>query len=301
MGTIARAEGKSTVPEPRFLGVGLGFRQELRTIILEKADSIDFLELLTDQYMDMPPRKEQEARELSTMFPLVLHGVDLSIGTDQPPDLEYVRKMRQVAEWTRPEWISDHLCFTRVPGLNLGQLTPLSFTDEAAAVAARNIRIVANELDQPFAVENISYYFRIPQSTLTEAEFLTRVVTEADCYLLLDLTNVVNNAVNNSYDPAEFLDRIPLERVIQVHLAGGYWQDGVLLDTHSHPVPADVLELLAMTAPRMPALKAVMIERDQNFPAGSELLAELHRVREVLATTWPGAAGRERFRAMNPH
>jgi uncharacterized protein (UPF0276 family) len=168
-------------------------------------------------------------------------------------------------------------------------------------VAARNIRIVANELDQPFAVENISYYFQVPHSTMTEAEFLTRVITEADCYLLLDLTNVVNNAVNNSYDPAEFLDRVPLERVLQVHLAGGYWQDGVLLDTHSHPVPTDVLDLLSVTAPRMPALKAVMIERDQNFPVGNEMLAELHHVRDVLTATMPGAPWRDRFRAMDTH
>lgn len=275
--------------EPHALGVGLGYRQELKTTIMGASDRIDFLELLTDQYMDMPPRKESEARELAVAFPLVLHGVDLSVGTDQPPNMDYVRKINQVASWANPEWISDHLCFTQVPGINLGQLTPLSFNDEAVAVAARNIRLVARELEQPFAVENISYYFSSPRSTMTEAEFLTRVVEEADCYILLDLTNVVNNAVNNSYDAEDFLNRIPLERVLQIHLAGGYWQDGVLLDTHSHPVPSDVLELLRRSAPRMPGLKAVMIERDQNFPPGDELLLELDHVRELLRDIWPAA------------
>jgi uncharacterized protein (UPF0276 family) len=273
--------------EPPVLGVGLGYRQELREAILSADGAVDFLELITDQYMDMPPHKEAEARELAGRFPILLHGVDLSLGTDQAPDGEYLKKLQRVAEWVRPKWVSDHLCFTQVPGLNLGQLTPIAFTPRAASIAARNIRLVARELDQPFAVENISYYFPVPWSTMTEAEFLAEVITDAECHLLLDLTNLVNNATNLEYEAAEFLDRIPLERVIQIHLAGGYWHDGVLLDTHSHPVPHQVLELLRSYAPRMPALKAVMIERDQNFPPAEELFAELDRVREVLAPAWP--------------
>ncbi|MCC9311961.1 DUF692 domain-containing protein [Kitasatospora sp. RB6PN24] len=275
--------------EPSVLGVGLGYRQELREAILDAADSIDFLELITDQYIDMPPHKAVEARELADRFPILLHGVDLSLGTDQPPDTEYVKKIQRLAERIEPEWVSDHLCFTQVPGLNLGQLTPLAFTPETAEIAARNIRLVAQELEQPFAVENISYYFRVPWSTMSEAEFITEVVTRADCHLLLDLTNVLNNATNLGFDAADFLDRIPLERVLQVHLAGGYWQDGVLLDTHSHPVPAQVLKLLLDFVPRMPALKAVMVERDQNFPPPAELLAELDGIRQALAPAWPPA------------
>ncbi|MFH9355123.1 DUF692 domain-containing protein [Kitasatospora sp. NPDC017646] len=278
--------------EPSVLGVGLGYRQELREAILDAADSIDFLELITDQYIDMPPHKAVEARELADRFPVLLHGVDLSLGTDQPPDTEYVKKIQRLVERIDPEWVSDHLCFTQVPGLNLGQLTPLAFTPETAEIAARNIRLVAQELDRPFAVENISYYFRVPWSTMSEAEFIAEVVTRADCYLLLDLTNVLNNATNLGFDAADFLDRIPLERVLQIHLAGGYWQDGVLLDTHSHPVPAQILELLLDFVPRMPALKAVMIERDQNFPPPAELLAELDGVRQALAPAWPPAPAR---------
>ncbi|UZJ32951.1 DUF692 domain-containing protein [Streptomyces endophytica] len=274
---------------PPVLGVGLGYRQELRQMILESADVIDFLELITDQYIDGPPHRDAEAVDLSARFPVLLHGVDMSLGTDQAPDAEYVGKIQRLAERVHPEWISDHLCFTQVPGLNLGQLTPLAFTPETARIAARNIKSVAREFDQPFAVENISYYFRVPWSTLSEAEFLTEVVDRADCHLLLDLTNVVNNATNLEYTAEEFLDRIPLERVLQIHLAGGYWHNGVLLDTHSHPVPRDVLELLGSYAPRMPALKAVMIERDQNFPPPAELLAELAGVRGVLAPSWPTA------------
>jgi uncharacterized protein (UPF0276 family) len=269
-----------------FLGVGLGFRQELKEAMLANAARIDFLELLTDQYMDKPPFKEAEAKLLAERFPLVLHGVDLSIGTDAPVDREYVGEMQQVASWSRARWVSDHLCFTRVPGINIGNLTPLAFTDEAAEVAIRNARAVMTTFEVPFLLENISYYFRVPPSRLTEAEFVNRVISESGCYMLLDLANVQNNAINNRYDPFAFVDQMPLDRVVQVHLAGGYYHKGILLDTHSHPVPADVLELLAYAAPRMPNLKGVLIERDQEFPPIEALLDELDRVRDVLASTW---------------
>jgi uncharacterized protein len=271
------------------LGVGLGFRQELKDQILNAVDQIDFLELLTDQYIGMPPHKEEEARQLAELFPIVLHGVDLSVGTDMPLDESYVRQLLQVVDWVQPKWVSDHLSFTRVPGLNIGQLTPLAFTRRSVETVARNIRNMANRLDCPFAVENISYYFRVPPYELTEAEFLTQVLTEANCALLLDLTNVQNNAVNNGYDPLEFLNQIPLDRVLQIHLAGGFWHKGILLDTHSHAVPDSVFDLLRYALPRMPSLRAVMIERDQSFPPLEELLAELQHVRSILAQAWkPG-------------
>lgn len=269
-----------------FLGVGLGFRHDMKEAMLANAGRIDFMELLTDQYMDKPPFKEDEAKMLAERLPLVLHGVDLSIGTDAPVDREYVGKILKAASWSRARWVSDHLCFTRVPGINIGNLTPLAFTDEAAEVAVRNTREVMAAFDVPFLLENISYYFRVPPSRLTEAEFINRVIRESGCYLLLDLANVANNAINNHYDPFAFIDQMPLDRVVQVHLAGGYYYRGILLDTHSHPVPADVLELLAYAAPRMPNLKGVLIERDQEFPPIAELLDELDRVRDVIARAW---------------
>jgi uncharacterized protein (UPF0276 family) len=292
-----------------FLGVGLGFRQDLKEAMLANSARIDFMELLTDQYMDKPPFKEAEAKLLAERFPLVLHGVDLSIGTDAPVDREYIDKMRRVASWSRARWVSDHLCFTRVPGINIGNLTPLAFTDEAAAVAIRNVREAMTAFEVPFLLENISYYFRVPPSRLTEAEFINRVIRESGCYMLLDLANVQNNAINNHYDPFAFVDQMPLERVVQVHLAGGYYHRGILLDTHSHPVPADVLELLAHAAPRLPNLKGVLIERDQEFPPIGELLDELDRVRGVIASTWaPLYGARSRTRpsssageGMGPH
>jgi len=269
-----------------FLGAGLSYRRELNDGIFSAPDRVDFLELLTDQYMDMPPHKEEEARFLGTQFPIVLHGVDLSIGTAGPIDKQYVEKMQQIAEWVKARWVSDHLCFTRTRDLNIGQLTPLVFNEEIASLTAANIAEVIRNFDCPFLVENISYYFTIPSSTLSEAEFITRVVRESGCWLLLDLANIQNNAINNHYDPFEFIDQIPLDRVIQIHLAGGYYHRGILLDTHSHPVPADVFDLLRYAVPQMPALRGVIIERDQNYPPFSDLLSELDETRSILETHW---------------
>jgi uncharacterized protein (UPF0276 family) len=271
-----------------YLGAGLGFRQEIKDGILESEAAIDFLELITDQYIDMPPQKEVEARELARRFPVVLHGVELSIGTASPIEPKYLESIAEVASWVDPKWVSDHLSFTQVSGLNLGQLTPLCFNDETADIVVDNVREVTTMFDRPFLLENISYYFRVPGATLTEAEFITRVITGSDCWLLLDLTNVQNNAVNNGYDAYEFLDEIPLDRVVQMHLAGGRRAGELLLDTHSDPIPAEVFDLLRYAAPRTPLLKGVSIERDQDFPPIGELCAELDTIRTVLAEAGVG-------------
>lgn len=269
-----------------FLGSGLSYHEEQRNEILAEAAHIDVLELIADQYIDMPPHKKEEACFLAGRFPVVLHSVDLSIGTDTPVDGEYLRKLHKVAEWVQPKWVSDHLCFTRVDGLNIGQLTPLSFSGQIADIVIRNIKCVAATFSCPFLLENISYYFTVPPGTMSEAEFITRIIRESGCGLLLDLTNVQNNAVNNDYNAYEFLDQIPLDRVVQVHLAGGYYHRGILLDAHSDPVPAEVFDLLRYSAPRMPLLRAVTIERDQNYPPFRELIDELDKIREILNTNW---------------
>lgn len=269
--------------EVPFLGVGLSFRKELKEGILANPDRVDFLELIADQYVDQPPFRELEANELAQKFPLVIHGVDLSIGTDYPVDTDYLKKIRKLADSTQAKWVSDHLSLTRVPGNRLGQLTPLPFSEETVKLVTRHVQDVQEILACPFLLENITYYFVVPPSTMTEAQFVTEIVRDSGCWLLLDLTNLLNNAVNHKYDAFEFLDQIPLDRVVQIHLAGSSYSRKLWLDTHNRPVPADVLKLLEYAAPKMPMLKAVNIERDQDFPAIEELFAELDRVRQILA------------------
>lgn len=269
-----------------FLGVGLAYRFEIRDEILAHADQIDFLELITDHYIDMPPHKEQEARELAERFPLIVHGVDLSIGTSRGIDPSYLTKVQQVREWAKAFWVSDHLCMTRAHDRNISQLTPLSFDGGTVEAVRRNVETVKEVIDCPFLLENISYYFQVPPATMDEAEFLSEVLARCDCGLLLDLTNVYNNARNNGYDACEFLDRIPLDKVVQLHLAGGEEEGGILLDTHSKPIHPEVFDLLRYSTGRMTRLKGAIIERDQAIPPTPELLAEMDQIRTILSEEW---------------
>lgn len=275
-------ESRREVADVPVLGFGVSYRQELREEILARPGTVDFLELISDHYADMPKYRLDEARDLAACFPIVLHGVEMSIGTESGVDDSYLSEVRRISEVLDPVWVSDHLCFTKVPGLNIGQLTPLSFSKETAAIASKHIRRVAAAFDIPFLVENISYYFRVPSASMSEAEFITSVVESSDAWLLLDLTNVHNNAINNGYDAYEFLDSIPLERVMQLHLAGGYYYRDVLLDTHSHAVPVEVFDMLSHVASRLPNLKGVCVERDQNFPPLDDILGELAQARLIL-------------------
>jgi uncharacterized protein (UPF0276 family) len=278
--------GGEMLRELPFLGAGLGFRQDLKADILENLERIDFLELMIEQYMDMPPHKESEARILAKCVPLVIHGVELSIGTSASVDQSHMNKMKRVAEFSDAYWISDHLCFTRVQDHAVGNLTPVAFTEDNCLNIIHKIKTIQCQFDRPFLLENISYYFEVPPREMTEAAFINCIMLEADCYMLLDLTNVQNNARNIGYDAFEFVNQLPLERVVQIHLAGGIFHRGLLLDTHSHPVPDDVFALLAHFLPAMPNLRGVLIERDQNFPPFDELLEELDHIRALLREHW---------------
>jgi len=175
---------------------------------------------------------------------------------------------------------------TSVPGRAIGNLTPLPLSRHIAEFVTEKCREAVRFLPVPFLLENISVLFRPGPNELTEQEYITRVLEGADAFLLLDLTNVFNNATNEGFDAREYLDTLPLDRVVQIHLAGGLASDGVLLDTHNSAVPTEVFELLRYAAPSMPLLRAVMIERDQNFPPFESLPAELDTTREVLGAFW---------------
>jgi uncharacterized protein (UPF0276 family) len=284
------APGGPSEGGPPFLGVGLGFREELRDDLDELARRVQFLELVSDHYLGMPPHKAAEARELARRFPLVLHGLELSIGTGADLDMDYLARIAELARAVDAPWVSDHLAFTQVPGLQIGQLVPLAFEEETVAVVVGKLREVQRHFSCPFLVENISYYFEMPGGTMSEAQFITRVVEGADAPLLLDITNVYNNARNLGFDARRFLDELPLERVMQVHLAGGEELGELVLDTHSAPIPDEAFALLDHALPRMTALRGITIERDQNHPPAHELGRELDRIHASLAAHGAGRA-----------
>ncbi|MFG1793340.1 DUF692 family multinuclear iron-containing protein [Nocardia sp. NPDC049149] len=264
------------------LGVGLGYRRELDAAIMANRESIDCLEIITENFFGTPVGGPLEL--LRDRFPLTPHGVEMSIGTEGPLDRAYVADLADLVARVGAPWCSDHLSFTRAGGVSIGQLTPLVRTRESAAQIAGKVRQVQQQVGTPFLLENITYHLDFP-AELSEAEFITLVIESAGCGLLLDLTNVFINAVNHRYDPIEFLNSIPLERVVQLHLAGGYWSEGTLLDSHSAPVPAEVWELLDHVSGRTPALRCVILERDQEFPDDfTELTADLHRARASIGS-----------------
>ncbi len=265
-----------------FLGVGLGYRPDLDRQIWANQASIDWLELISEHYLARPREQLDQALRLRGAFPLVPHGVELSIGTPGEPDPAYLDALAELVALVGAPWCSDHLCFTRAGGIALGQLTPLPRTRAVAADVARKARQVQERVGVPFLLENISYYIDI-EGQLSEAEFLTEVMEGCECGLLLDLANVFVNAGNHGFSALEFLAAIPLERVVQVHLAGGEESPNALLDTHSAPVPDEVFTLLRHLVERAPNLRAVLIERDTDFPDDfQELADDLADAREIL-------------------
>lgn len=269
-----------------FLGIGLGYRAEFKQDLLANQARVDFLELMVEHFIDMPPERMQDAKLLAERFDIVVHGLELSIGTVEPLRVDYLARMRDLVVATGAHWASDHLCMTGVPGRAIGNLTPLPLDREMAGFVAEKCREAVRFLAVPFLLENISVLFRPGPNEMTEQEYIAQVLEGSGAFLLLDLTNVLNNATNEGFDAHDYLDSLPLDRVVQIHLAGGIVSNGVLLDTHNASVPAEVFELLCYAAPSMPALRAVMIERDQDFPPFESLLAELDTTREVLRAAW---------------
>jgi uncharacterized protein (UPF0276 family) len=263
------------------LGVGLGLRAPLYSNIMDNKSSIDFLEIVADQYIYATPEKMELLLETGKHFPLIPHSVGLSLGTDSPVNEDYLQRTLDLVERIDACWFSDHICFVKTPEVDIGQLTPLWFTEESLEVVCRNVNQVKAKNDRLFLLENITYYFPIPLNEMTEAEFISQVLEKTDCGMLLDVNNVYINSVNLGYDPYEFLKSIPLDRVVQAHIAGGVRVRGINVDTHGAAVPKEVWDILRYVVANSP-VKGILLERDQNYPAFHELLDELNYARQIL-------------------
>jgi uncharacterized protein len=263
------------------LGVGLGYRYPLHQEILNHQNSIDFLEVITDQYLYSLPEKLESWLEIVQNFPLVTHGVSMSIGTAMPLNLDYINRLKSLIKATKTPWYSDHLCFTKVPEIDVEQLVPLWFTEESLNTVCQNIQELKRHITTPFLLENITYYFPIPNAEMTESQFITRVLQQTDCGMLLDVNNVHINSINLGYDPYKFLMSIPLDRVVQIHLAGGRKSQGIIIDTHDTSVHDTVWDLLKFVVANS-SVKAISLEWDQNFPAFEHLIEHLNYARQIL-------------------
>jgi uncharacterized protein len=278
-----------TAPAYPALGFGLGLRVDHYETLLAERPAIDWLEALTENYLVPGGRPLANLLRLRERYPMVMHGVSMSIGSTEPLDRDYLHQVKALAARVEPAWVSDHLCWTGVAGKNLHDLMPLPYTEEALAHVVSRVRTVQDILGRRIVLENVSSYVSFRDSRLTEWEFLRAVAEEADCLILLDVNNIYVSGVNHEFDPYTYLNAIPVERVQQIHLAGHENKGDYLIDTHDHPVPDPVWDLYAAAVRRFGRV-STMIERDANIPPLAELLSELAAARRLSERTLAEAA-----------
>src|SRR5271168_2148161 len=266
----------------KLCGFGLGLRTPHYEAILNEPHAIDWLEVITENYLVPGGKPLHYLERVRERFPLVMHGVSLSIGSTDAIDVEYLAAVKALAARIEPHWISDHLCWTGMDGRNLHDLLPLPYTEEALRLVVSRVGQVQEALGRQILLENVSSYLTFHASEMSEWEFLCEVASRADCNILLDINNIYVSSVNHGFDPLEYLRAMPISRVRQFHLAGHSDLGGHLIDTHDHPIVAAVWDLYSQAAAQFGAVPT-MIERDDNIPALSELVAELAVARDVAA------------------
>lgn len=275
----AGGRGRGARPE---LGFGLGLRPEHYEAILAAPPRVDWFEALTENYLIGGGKPLHYLHRIRERYPVVLHGVSLSIGSADPLNRAYLAELKALTKAIEPAWISDHLCWTGVQGRNLHDLMPLPFTEEAVRHVGSRVRQVQDFLGRRILLENVSSYVSYLHSTLTEWEFLAAVARESDCLILLDLNNIYVSSRNHGFDPLKYLRAVPPARVWQFHLAGHSENGALLIDTHDEPVPEPVWTLYREAVRRFGPV-STLIERDDNIPPLAELLAELDHARRIAA------------------
>ncbi len=261
-------------------GFGLGLRPDHYEAILSGSPAVDWFEAITENYLVPGGKPLHFLQRIRERFDLVLHGVSLSIGSVDPPDLTYLAGVRQLADRFEPAWISDHLCWTGVDGLNAHDLLPLPYTQEALTLVVDHVGRVQDALGRQILLENVSSYLTFTSSQMSEWEFLSEVAQRADCAILLDVNNVYVSSVNHGFDPLQYLRALPAARIRQIHLAGHSNNGDHLIDTHDAPIVTEVWNLYADAVALFGAIPT-MIERDDNIPPLAELTAELDIARRI--------------------
>jgi uncharacterized protein (UPF0276 family) len=264
------------------LGYGVGLRPKHYGQVLDLRPAVDWFEIISENFMVRGGRPLHVLDQVRADYPLVMHGVSLSIGSSDPLNLDYLRELKALAERVQPAWVSDHLCWTGIGGRNLHDLLPLPYTEEAVSHVVERVRRVQDVLGRPILLENVSSYLSYCDSALHEWEFLTAVAEGADCGILLDVNNIFVSAFNHGFGAADYLAGVPPDRVVQFHLAGHSDHGRYLLDTHDHPVCAEVWELYAAAVRRFGPL-STLIEWDDHIPELERLQAEAARAAAVAA------------------
>ncbi len=270
-------------------GFGLGLRTEHYRDVLDGRPRVDWLEVISENYMVPGGKPLHHLDTIRRDHPMVMHGVSLSIGSADPLNLDYLRELKALVQRIEPGWVSDHLCWTGVDHRNLHDLLPLPYTEAALQYLVPRIAQVQDLLGRRLVLENVSSYVRFAADEMDEAEFIAELLQRADCLLLLDVNNVYVSSMNHGFSATGFIDRLPAGRVVQIHLAGHSDNGDHLVDTHDAPVCEAVWDLYRYTVRRM-GVKPTMIERDDHIPPLDELIAELERARTIAGEALEAAA-----------
>lgn len=272
-----------------FLGFGLGLRTEHYQHVLDNKPDVDWFEILSENYMVPGGKPLDFLDKIRADYPMVMHGVSLSIGGTDPLDKTYLKQLKQLATRVEPHWISDHLCWTSVNQHNSHDLLPLPYNEATIEHVAERIRQVQDYLGRQLLIENLSSYVTYNESEMSEWEFLNEIARRADCHVLLDINNIFVSAHNHHFEPIDYINGIDIDRVMQFHLAGHSYNGSMIIDTHDHDVCDPVWDLYAKALQRFGAV-STMIERDDNIPEFDELHDELKTAEKIAIQTLPTEA-----------
>lgn len=246
------------------LGIGIGLRIPHYDDIFRLKPKIDWFEIISENFMVEGGKPLEYLHRILEHYPVVQHGVSLAIGSPDPLNYDYLKKLKALTKITKTPWVSDHLCWGRLPGAHYHDLLPLPYTKEVVDYVAERARIVQDYLELPFALENLSSYVSFTKDQMTEWEFYSAVVEKADIHMMLDVNNIYVSSRNHGFDPMEYIENIPLERVLQFHLAGHTDYNTHLLDTHDHYVCDEVWKLYGLIYPKTQGV-STLLEWDDKF------------------------------------
>ncbi len=277
---VAAKEMSSWLAQLPQLGVGLGYRDAYQSDIFPHRSQIDFLEIVADHFFNPTDMRNKQLRALQSTFPLVPHGLALSLGSAEGLNEKYFQHFARLIKRLAPPWWSEHIAFTRAGGIDIGHLTALPRTRETLNTLRTNLNRVRQLVQTPLLLENITESIQYPGQQMEYAEFLCNVLEENDCGLLLDVTNLYANSVNYRFDPLKVLAGLPVERIVQLHIVGGHWEDNWFVDSHSSPVSTEIWQLTEEVIKIAP-VKGILLERDEHLPPIEELIAELQYARQL--------------------
>ena len=270
-----------------FLGFSLGLRPDHYVDIIEKKPTeINWFEILTENYLIPGGKPLYYLDQIKELYPIVMHGVSMSLGSSDPLDINYLKQVKLLAKRVNALWISDHVCWTGIHGKNMHDLLPMPYTEEAIKHFSHKINQVQDFLERPILIENASSYLTYKESVLTEWDFISEITKQTGCYLLLDVNNIYVSGFNHDFDPMDYIRAIAPDRVKQIHLAGHTNNGDHIIDTHDHDVIDPVWDLYSKTLAHVGKV-STMIERDDHIPPLADLIKELNQAKHIARDHFP--------------